>query len=88
MDSHRRVGARRWGCEIAEGAEEIGRGVVRRARAQHRAVFAQEIDISERGKGISGSCIMFCLLCLLRSSEVEETWISLARSWMIRASHT
>ena len=49
VDSHRRVGARRWRCEIAEGAEQIGRGVVRRARAQHRAVVLQESDIVRRG---------------------------------------
>lgn len=64
VDSHRRVGARRWCCEIAEGVEQMGRGVVRRARAQHRAVLAQEIDIVREGS-ISGivwyfACCVFC----------------------------
>ena len=52
MDSHRRVGARRWRCEIAEGAEQIGRGVLRRARAQHLAVFPQESDIMGKRRGL------------------------------------
>jgi hypothetical protein len=51
VDSHRRVGARRWRCEIAEGAEQIGREVLRRARAQHLAVFPQESDIMGKRRG-------------------------------------